>query len=82
MLALWIILGILALIVLLLALPLRIFLKYTPESGLQYRIKYCFLTLTDSEKIEKPPEKDKKRVLNRKNQKKEKKTSQNPVRAR
>lgn len=73
MLALWIILGILALIVLLLALPLRIFLKYTPESGLQYRIKYCFLTLTDSEKNKKSPEKDKKKGSEQKKSKKGKK---------
>lgn len=54
MLALYIILGILALIVLLLALPLRIFLRYEPEPGFQYRVKYLFLTLADSAKEAKP----------------------------
>ena len=54
MLALWIILGILALLVLLLVLPLRIYLKYDADGGLRYRVKYLFLTLADSEAPEKP----------------------------
>lgn len=54
MLALWIILGILALLALLLVLPLRIYLKYDADGGLRYRVKYLFLTLTDSEAPEKP----------------------------
>ena len=54
MLALWIILGILALLVLLLVLPLRIYLKYDADGGLRYRVKYLFLTLADSEVPEKP----------------------------
>ena len=58
MLALYIILGILALIVLLLALPLRIYLRYAPEPGFQFRVKYLFLTLADSTK-EKPPKLEK-----------------------
>ena len=49
MLALWIILGILALLALLLVLPLRIHLKYNTDGGLRYRVKYLFLTLADSE---------------------------------
>lgn len=58
MLALYIILGILALIVLLLALPLRIYLRYAPEQGFQFRVKYLFLTLADSSKETQPkPEK-------------------------
>lgn len=51
--ALWIILGIIAFIVLLLALPLRISLSYTEEKGLQYRVKYAVFPLADSEKPEK-----------------------------
>lgn len=54
MLALWITLGILALLVLLLVLPLRIYLKYDADGGLRYRVKYLFLTLADSEVPEKP----------------------------
>lgn len=54
MLALYIILAIIALIVLLLALPLRIYLRYTPEQGFQFRVKYLFLTLADSTKEKKP----------------------------
>ena len=46
----WILLGILFFFALLLALPLRIFLRYTEENGLQYRVKYAFLPLADSEK--------------------------------
>lgn len=59
MLALYIILAIFALIALLLALPLRIYLHYTPAQGFQYRVKYLFLTLSDSAK-EKKPQKPKK----------------------
>ena len=54
MLALYLILAIIALIVLLLALPLRIYLHYTPEAGFQFRVKYLFLTLADSTKEKKP----------------------------
>lgn len=50
MLALYIILAVIALIVLLLALPLRIYLHYAPSQGFQYRVKYLFLTLADSTK--------------------------------
>lgn len=56
--ALWIILGIFAFFALLLALPLRIFLRYSPEDGLQYRVKYAFIPLADSQAPEKQkPEK-------------------------
>ena len=54
MLALWITLGILALLALLLVFPLRIYLKYDADGGLRYRVKYLFLTLADSEAPEKP----------------------------
>lgn len=54
MLALYIILGILALIVLLLALPLRIDLHYAQEDGFRFHVKYLFLTLADSTKEKKP----------------------------
>ncbi len=61
MLALYIILAIIALIVLLLALPLRIYLRYAPEQGFQFRVKYLFLTLSDStkEQASKKPEQPK-----------------------
>lgn len=62
MLALWIILGILALLALLLVLPLRIYLKYDADGGLRYRVKYLFLTLADSEAPEKPEQPTKKAV--------------------
>ena len=52
--ALWIILGILAFFALLLALPLRIFLRYSPDDGLQYHVKYAFIPLADSQAPEKP----------------------------
>ena len=52
----WILLGILFFFALLLALPLRIFLRYTEENGLQYRVKYAFLPLADSEKPKKTEE--------------------------
>lgn len=52
----WILLGILFFFALLLALPLRIFLRYTEENGLQYRVKYAFLPLADSEKPKKAEE--------------------------
>lgn len=51
--ALWIILGIVAFFALLLMLPLRIFLSYSGEKGLQYRVKYAVFPLADSEKPEK-----------------------------
>lgn len=56
MLALWILLGLLAAVALLLALPLRIFLRYTSEDGLDYRVKYAVLTLADSRKAPSPPQ--------------------------
>lgn len=54
MLALYIVLGIVALIVLLLALPLRIYLHYAQEDGFRFRVKYLFLTLADSTKEKQP----------------------------
>lgn len=57
MLVLWILLGVFMLIALLLALPLRIYLQYSAEGELQYRVKYCFLTLADSSKPEQPKKK-------------------------
>lgn len=56
MIALWILLAVFALIVLLLVLPVQIYLHYTPESGLQYRLKYGPILLADSQK----PKKEKK----------------------
>lgn len=54
MLALYIVLGFLALIVLLLVLPLRVVMHYAPDRGFQYRVKYLFLTLADSSKEKRP----------------------------
>lgn len=54
MLAVWILLGIFAPVALLMILPLRIYLNYTPENGLQYKIKYCLIPLVDSERPAKP----------------------------
>lgn len=59
MIAVWILLGIAALIVLLLVLPLRIYLHYDPQSGLQYQVRYALLTLADSSKPKKPKEEKK-----------------------
>lgn len=49
LLALWIILGILALIALLLSLKLRIFLVYLPDGRLDIYVKYLFFTFRASE---------------------------------
>ena len=61
--ALWIILGIVAFFALLLALPLRIFLSYTEEKGLQYRVKYAVFPIADSKKPEKPAANKKQRRI-------------------
>ena len=55
MIVLWIFLGLSALIFLLLSIPLRIYLRYDPEAELQYRVKYLFFTLADSEKPPREP---------------------------
>lgn len=55
MIVLWIFLGLFALIFLLLSIPLRIYLRYDPEAELQYRVKYLFFTLADSEKPPREP---------------------------
>ena len=60
MVVLWIFLGIFLLIGLLLALPLKIFLRYTPEDGFQYRVTYLLIPLADSRKEEKPAKTTKK----------------------
>lgn len=49
----WILLGIFSFFALLLALPLRIFLSYSGEKGLEYRVKYAVFPLADSKKPEK-----------------------------
>ncbi len=49
MIALWIILGILALIALLLSLKLRIFLVYLPDGRLDIYVKYLFFTFRASD---------------------------------
>ncbi len=55
MLALWILLGIAALLALLLFLPLRIELHVREDGVFSYRVRYLFLTLTDSETPKKQP---------------------------
>ena len=62
--ALWIILGIFAFFALLLALPLRIFLRYSPDDGLQYRVKYAFIPLADSQAPEKPEKQKPEKIMN------------------
>ena len=60
---LWIILGFVAFFALLLALPLRIFLSFTEETGLQYRVKYAVFPIADSKKPEKPAANKKQRRI-------------------
>ena len=54
MIAVWILLGLIALITLLLMLPVRVFVVYSPERGLVYYAKYLFLKI---EAAEEPNEK-------------------------
>lgn len=67
MIALWIVLGLIVLIWLLLATPLRIFLTFA-DNELSYRVKYGALTIFDSDKQEKeteskpPPQSSKKKA--------------------
>lgn len=80
MLALYIILGIIALFALLLALPLHIFVQYNAETGLQYRIKYAFLPIVDSTKEKKPkPEPKDEKPKEEKKPKEKKKSSRSAV---
>ena len=64
MVVLYIFLGIFALIGVILALPLQIYLSYSPEDSFRFKLKYAWIPLVDStkEKPEKPkkPEKEKK----------------------
>lgn len=67
---LWILIGLFGLIALLLALPLRVFLRYRPEDGFSYRVKYLCFTLADSTEVtentapaeKKPPKSDRRAV--------------------
>ena len=59
MLALWIILGIVALLGLLLLLPLQIVLRYDPEDGFYYRVRLLFFTLVRSDRQKEPKEEKK-----------------------
>lgn len=70
---LWIFLGILALLALLLATPLRIFLLYS-AGELNYRVKYGFFPIFDSQTPEKEPKKPKKSKRSEKTAPKEKKS--------
>lgn len=54
MIVLWILLGLFALIFLLLSLPLKIDFSFDSQADLQYRVKYLFFTLADSQAPEKP----------------------------
>lgn len=80
MIALYIFLGLLALIGLILILPIQICLHYDPEEGFQFRLKFAWIPLFDStkekpEKPEKPkkPEEDNKEAEPPKGKEKEKK---------
>lgn len=54
MVAVWILLGLAALLALLLLLPLRTRLHYDDAHGLTYRVYYAFVPLADSEQPPKP----------------------------
>lgn len=58
MVVLYIFLGLFALIGVILALPLQIYLRYSPEDSFQYKLKFAWISLIDStkEKPEKPDE--------------------------
>lgn len=58
MVVLYIFLGIFALIGVILALPLQIFLSYSPESSFQFKLKFAWIPLVDSTK--ETPDKPKK----------------------
>ena len=74
MLALWIILGIVALLGLLLLLPLQIVLRYDPENGFFYRVRLLFVPLVRSDR-QKEPKKEKKPAAPKKEQPEEQKKS-------
>lgn len=67
---LWILIGLFAAVALLLALPLRVSLRYHPQDGFSYRVKYLCFTLADSTDIaenaapaeKKPPKSDRRAV--------------------
>lgn len=62
---LWTLIGLFASVALLSALPLRVFLRYHPEDGFSYRVKYLCFTLADGTEVAEkaaPVEKKKSRV--------------------
>lgn len=61
MVVLYIFLGLFALIGVILALPLQIYLRYSPEDSFQFKLKFAWIPLVDSskEKPEKPKEEKK-----------------------
>lgn len=75
MLALWIILGIVALLGLLLLLPLQIVLRYDPENGFFYRVRLLFVPLVRSDRPEKVDRPEKKPAAPKKEQPEEQKKS-------
>ena len=77
MLALWIILGIVALLGLLLLLPLQIVLRYDPENGFFYRVRLLFVPLVRSDR-QKEPKKEKKPAAPKKEQPEKQKKSAVP----
>lgn len=77
MLALWIILGIVALLGLLLLLPLQIVLRYDPENGFFYRVRLLFVPLVRSGR-QKEPKEEKKPAAPKKEQPVEQKKSAVP----
>ena len=78
MLALWIILGIVALLGLLLLLPLQIVLRYDPENGFFYRVRLLFVPLVRSDRPEKVERPEKKPAAPKKEQPEEQKKSAVP----
>ena len=54
MIVLWILLGLFVLSFLLLSLPLKIDFSFDSQADPQYRVRYLFFTLVDSQAPEKP----------------------------
>ena len=75
MLALWIILGIVALLGLLLLLPLQIVLRYDPENGFFYRVRLLFVTLVRSDRQKEPKEEKKPAAPKKEQPEKQKKSA-------
>ncbi len=72
---LYILLGLAALILLLLILPIQIFLRYNREEGFRFRVKYAWIPLLDSTKEKEEPQEEKPKEKKPKGKKKKKKKS-------